>query len=205
MLLHLPDEFTIKNIETYAHINNRIISSKLYHALCEKYLIGDNSTMKINSEVCSSELSNLAIGKDNLTIKVKYINNSIPRLKLNAKGDYVDLYTAEGVTLKQFESTLISLGVSMKLPEGYYALMCPRSSTFTKWGVIQTNSIGIIDNSYSGDNDVWRFPALAMRDTVIPKGTRLCQFTLMPIIKPTFEEVVHLTIENRGGFGSTGD
>ena len=104
-----------------------------------------------------------------------------------------------------FDLQYIPLGVAMKLPEGYEAHVVPRSSTFKKWGVLQTNSIGVIDNSYSGTNDIWRFPALAMRDTVINKNDRICQFRIMkrqPTIE--FEEVDTLDSVDRGGFGSTG-
>jgi dUTP pyrophosphatase len=107
--------------------------------------------------------------------------------------------------MKKGEFRLISLGVSMKLPEGYEAQVAPRSSTYKNWGIIQANSRGIIDNSYSGTNDVWKFPALAMRDTVIEKNERICQFRLvekMPEIE--FEEADRLDDSDRGGFGSTG-
>lgn len=122
-----------------------------------------------------------------------------------AKGEWVDLYTAEDVELKQFESRIISLGVSMELPAGYYAVVVPRSSAFKNFGVLMTNSMGIIENDYCGDDDVWGFPALAMRDTVIPKGTRLCQFQIVRQSEPIeFEKVESLGNANRGGFGSTG-
>lgn len=123
----------------------------------------------------------------------------------SAKGEWVDLYTAEDVSLKQFEYKTISLGVSMQLPEGYYAMVVPRSSTFKNFGVFMTNSVGIIENTYCGDNDIWGFPALAMRDTFIPKGTRICQFQLVKQSEPIdFKQVDRLGNEDRGGFGSTG-
>ena len=100
---------------------------------------------------------------------------------------------------------LIRLGVGMILPEGYEAHVAPRSSTFKNFGIIQTNSPGIIDNSYSGDADEWRMPAYALRDTVIHKNDRICQFRIVEK-QPTveFETVQHLNDASRGGFGSTG-
>ena len=107
--------------------------------------------------------------------------------------------------LKQFEFKIISLGVSMKMPEGYYAHIVPRSSAFKNFGVLMTNSMGVIENDYSGDGDVWGFPALAMRETIIPRGTRLCQFRLFKSAEPVeFVQVEHLDGPDRGGFGSTG-
>lgn len=138
-------------------------------------------------------------------IKIKYFSEEIPKLAKIANGDWIDLYTAEDVTIKAGEMKNIHLGVGMILPEGYEAHVAPRSSTFDKYGVIQANSFGIIDNSYSGDNDEWRFPAYAVRDTEIKKGTRICQFRIVknqPVIG--FTEVEHLNAESRGGFGSTG-
>lgn len=139
------------------------------------------------------------------TIKIKYHTNEIDKITEIAIGDWIDLRAAETVAMNTGDFKLISLGVSMKLPEGYEAHVVPRSSTFKKWGILQTNSMGIIDNSYSGTNDIWRFPALAMRDTVINKNDRICQFRIVkrqPTIE--FEEVDTLDSVDRGGFGSTG-
>jgi dUTP pyrophosphatase len=138
-------------------------------------------------------------------IKIKYHDNEIEKIKEIAVGDWIDLRAAETVAMNTGDFKLISLGVSMKLPNGYEAHVVPRSSTFKKWGVLQTNSMGVIDNSYSGTNDIWRFPALAMRDTVINKNDRICQFRIVKR-QPTveFEEVDTLDSVDRGGFGSTG-
>ena len=122
------------------------------------------------------------------------------------KGDWVDLRAAESVSLKAGDFALISLGVSMKLPDGYEAHVVPRSSTFKTWGILQTNSMGIIDNSYSGDNDIWKMPVLATKDITINVNDRICQFRIMPkmdLIR--FEKVDHLDGVDRGGFGSTGE
>lgn len=139
------------------------------------------------------------------TIKIKYHTNEIDKITEITIGDWIDLRAAETVAMSKGDFKLISLGVSMKLPEGYEAHVVPRSSTFKKWGILQTNSMGIIDNSYSGTNDIWRFPALAMRDTVINKNDRICQFRIVKR-QPTveFEEVDTLDSVDRGGFGSTG-
>lgn len=139
------------------------------------------------------------------TIKIKYFDNEISKIEKIEKGDWIDLRAAETVNLKAGEFKLIKLGVGMILPEGYEAHVVPRSSTYKNFGVIQTNHCGVIDESYSGDNDQWRFPAYALRDTVINKNDRICQFRIVkkqPEIK--FQEVDKLTGEDRGGFGSTG-
>ena len=138
------------------------------------------------------------------TIKIKYFTDIEP-LKMIDGGDWCDLRAAEDVELKKGEFKLISLGVVMKLPEGYEAHIVPRSSTFKNFGVIQTNHCGIVDNSYCGSNDIWRFPAYAVRDTVIHKNDRICQFRIMKK-QPTlsFETVERLEAADRGGFGSTG-
>lgn len=140
-----------------------------------------------------------------IEIKVKYFNDDIEKLDKISVGDWIDLRSAETVELKDGEDYVIKLGVGMILPAGYEAHIVPRSSTYKNFGIIQTNSFGVIDNSYSGDNDQWRFPAHAMRDTVIHKNDRICQFRIMPI-QPTitFQEVNHLNDTSRGGFGSTG-
>lgn len=138
-------------------------------------------------------------------IKIKYFDNEITKLEKINKGDWIDLRCAEEVQLKQGEFKLIKLGVGMKLPEGYEAHIVPRSSTFKNFGIIQTNSMGVIDNSYSGNEDEWRFPAYALRDTVIHKNERICQFRIVenqPLIN--FTVVENLDDNSRGGFGSTG-
>ena len=120
-------------------------------------------------------------------------------------GEWIDLRTAEDVSLKPFEFKIISLGVAMEIPDGYYAHVVPRSSTFKNWGIIMANSMGVIENSYKGDADIWGFPALAIRPTAIPKGTRICQFRLVKSAdKVEFEVVDSLGNEDRGGWGSTG-
>lgn len=139
-----------------------------------------------------------------MEIKIKYHTDGIKIDKL-PQGDWIDLKAAESVFLGCGEFRLISLGISMKLPDGYEAHLAPRSSTYKKFGIIQVNSVGVIDNSYSGTNDIWRLPVLAMRDTEIHKGDRICQFRIMkkqPEIE--FSVVDELDDESRGGFGSTG-
>ena len=137
-------------------------------------------------------------------IKIKYLKD-IEKIEKISKGDWIDLRAAEDVELKNGEFKIIPLGVAMEIPRGYEAHLAPRSSTFKKWGIIQTNSIGVIDNSYSGDNDEWGMPVIAMRDTKINKNDRICQFRIIesqPEIE--FVEVDNLGNADRGGFGSTG-
>lgn len=137
-------------------------------------------------------------------IPIKYHADITP-LEKTEKGDWIDLRAAEDVELKAGESKCISLGVSMKLPNGYEALIIPRSSTFKHWGIIQTNHCGLIDNSYCGDDDVWMFPALATRDVLIEKNSRICQFRIQrKMDKLKFIPVDKMEDENRGGFGSSG-
>lgn len=140
-----------------------------------------------------------------MEIRIKYHNPALERIEKLAVGDWIDLRAAETVTLRAGEFRIISLGVSMRLPDGYEAHIVPRSSTFKKWGILQANHMGVIDNSYSGDNDVWGMPVLAMRDTVIKLNDRICQFRIMermPAVE--FVEVEQLDGPDRGGFGSTG-
>ena len=139
-------------------------------------------------------------------IKIKYLNDDITRLEyIDGKSDWIDLRAAEEVELKAGEFKLIHLGVAMQLPEGYEAHIVQRSSTFKKWGIIQTNHCGIVDNSYCGPNDWWRMPVFALRDTKIEVNDRICQFRIQKN-QPTlvFNEVEEMEANNRGGFGSTG-
>ena len=140
------------------------------------------------------------------TIKIKYHTDEIEKLRyIDGKSDWIDLRSAEDVELKAGDFKLISLGVSMELPKGYEAHIVPRSSTFKTCGILQTNSIGIIDESCCGDNDIWKYPVYALRDTIIHKNDRICQFRIMEH-QPTskFDEVEHLGNANRKGIGSTG-
>ena len=137
-------------------------------------------------------------------IKVKYHTDILP-LKINDKGDWIDLRAAEDMKLWAGHDYYIPLGISVELPEGYEAHIAPRSSAFKRWGIIQANSVGVIDNSYCGDNDIWMMPVYATRFTKIHKNDRICQFRIIrkqPEI--VFETVDHLGNEDRGGFGSTG-
>ena len=175
-----------------------------------------------------------------LKIKVKRLDKSIKLPEVTEKGDFIDLRAAEEVvmhapqagTLKrhrigdkeeshrdvEFDFKLIPLGVAMQLPKGFIAIPVPRSSTYKKYGITQANSVGVIDNCYCGENDEWRFPAIAYKDTVIHKGDRICQYeiklsqkaTMWQKLKWLFSsgieivEVESLGNKDRGGFGTTG-
>ena len=140
------------------------------------------------------------------TLKIRYLSDKIEKLRfIDGKSDWIDLRSAEEVNMKAGEARLISLGIAVQLPKGYEAHVVPRSSTFKNFGLLQTNSCGLIDGSYCGDNDQWFFPALAMRDTEIHVNDRICQFRIMehqPQI--IFEETEKLDGKDRGGFGTTG-
>lgn len=165
-----------------------------------------------------------------IKIKVKQIRGKIELPNIINKGDWIDLRCAKKTTiigpLKQkdnnavtFNNTLIPLGIAMKLPKGYEAIVCPRSSTYKHYGVIQSNSIGVIDNSYCGNEDEWIMPVIAFKKTTIPEGDRICQFriqlsqkaTIWQKIKWLFTSKISIDIvddlnsDNRGGFGSTGN
>lgn len=150
-----------------------------------------------------------------MKIKIRYTDSTAEKLRyIDGKSDWIDLRAAEDVFIPLGEYKLISLGVAMELPEGYEAHIVPRSSTFKNYGIIMTNSVGIIDCSYSGDNDIWHFPAYCLKPngvvngrygTQIKKGDRICQFRIVknqPQIE--FKEVEHLNNTERGGIGSTG-
>ena len=141
-----------------------------------------------------------------ITLKIKYHSDQIEKLTYIAgKSDWIYLRSAEDVELKKGEFRLVSLGISIQLPKGYEAVVVPRSSTYKNYGIIQTNSMGVIDETYCGDNDLWKMPVLAVRDTRISVNDRICQFRIQkhqPQI--IFEETDRLNNPDRGGFGSTG-
>ena len=135
-------------------------------------------------------------------IRIKYFDN---RATIEQLGDWSDLRSREDITYKKGDFIMAKLGVAMELPKGYEAHIVPRSSTFKNYGLIQTNSMGVIDNAYSGDGDEWRFPAIAMRDGSISKGDRICQFRIIKKQPNLFFKVVtKLGNKDRNGFGSTG-
>lgn len=137
-------------------------------------------------------------------IRVKYLRDITP-FEQRGNSDWIDLRCAEDTHMKKGEYRCIPLGVAMQLPEGYEALVIPRSSTFKNWKIIQTNHCGLIDNSYCGDEDEWRFPAYAMEDTFIEKNSRICQFRIQKSMGTVcLLKTDHLGNKNRGGFGSSG-
>ncbi len=140
------------------------------------------------------------------TIRIRYHSDQIERLRyIDGKSDWIDLRSAEEVTLRAGDFHLVDLGISVQLPEGYEMITAPRSSTFRNYGILQSNSIGVVDESYCGDNDVLKMPVYATRDTTIHVNDRICQFRIIrhqPAL--VFEEVSSLGNTDRGGFGSTG-
>lgn len=141
-----------------------------------------------------------------MKIKIKYFTDKIDKLEyIDGKSDWIDLRAATDINLSKGEFYLIPLGVAMEIPEGYEAHIVPRSSTFKNYGIIQTNSTGIIDNSYSGDNDQWFMPVYATRDDCIAVNSRIAQFRIFENQpKIVFDEATRLNDKDRGGFGSTG-
>lgn len=138
------------------------------------------------------------------TIKIRYLRG-VQKIERFNVGDWIDLRAAEDINMDGGKFKLIPLGVAMELPEGYEAIVAPRSSTFKNHGILMANSIGIVDESYKGDNDEWHFPAYAVKDTYIRKNERICQFRIIqhqPMIH--LLEVDHLGNTDRGGIGSTG-
>ena len=141
-----------------------------------------------------------------MKVKVmKLVENAVLPLKAHPSDAGADLT----VTSVEFDSEhdvyTYHSGIAMEIPEGYEAHIVPRSSTFKNFGIIQANSMGIVDESYCGPNDWFYFPAIALRDTEIHVNDRICQFRIQkhqPKIE--FEEVESLGNEARGGFGSTG-
>lgn len=139
-----------------------------------------------------------------MKILIRY-HADIEPIEIRENGDWIDLRSAEDVELDAFEEYRISLGISVRLPDGYEAHIAPRSSTFSKWHILQTNSVGVVDNSYSGDGDIWMMPVVALSHTVIHKNDRIAQFRIMPKMPEcTLEPVERLEGPDRGGFGSTG-
>lgn len=140
------------------------------------------------------------------TIRIKYFTDKIDRLaSIGGVSDWIDLRCAEETQLKAGEFKLIPLGVAMELPKGYEAHVVPRSSTFKNFGILQTNHMGVIDETYCGDNDQWFMPVIAVRDTVIHVNDRICQFRIMEHQpKILFEETTEFGNKDRGGHGSTG-
>lgn len=139
-----------------------------------------------------------------LTVKVKYVDGF--DYKIERHGDFFDLATKEVTHIKKGDLKQIGFGVAMELPEGYYAEIAPRSSTARKWGILLSNSIGIIDNGYNGPDDWWSGFWYAIRDTTIPKGTRIAQFRLVRTNGDI--DFIEDTLDgnsNRGGFGSSGN
>ncbi len=139
-------------------------------------------------------------------IQIIYHDPNMPKLEfIEGKSDWIDLRARFGGSFKAGDFALIDLGVSMKLPEGYEAHIAPRSSTFKNYGIIQINSVGVVDNSYSGTNDIWKMPCYFTRDATIKPYARICQFRTIKKMEPIeFIETNCLDSVDRNGFGSTG-
>lgn len=177
----------------------------LYCSVCGAwYKWADKNEVRLYSRV-NNGVESVNNGVESVEIKVKYLRD-VPKLKKINTGDWIDLYVGEDIEIPINTYTLIPLGVAMELPLGYEAIIAPRSSTFKRYGLIQTNSIGIIDESYNGDTDEWLLPVISCtQHVVLKKGTRICQFRIIKH-QPTCKFVEVQTLDNnpRGGFGGTG-
>jgi dUTP pyrophosphatase len=143
--------------------------------------------------------------KETLKVPVKYFDDSLPEIEEIEVGNWIDLYARQRFELGFLQNELIPLNVAMQLPKGYEAHLLPRSSTYKKWGIISANGTGIIDTTYCGDGDEWKFSAISLRPTVIEKGDKIAQFRIVKEMPKTkFPKVDKLGNANRGGFGTTG-
>ena len=139
------------------------------------------------------------------TIKLRVRDNSVNPINRIVIGDWIDLESNTKVSYKAGDTVVIDFGVAMELPKGYEAHLLPRSSTFQNTGLLLTNSMGVIDNSFCGDNDFWGAKFYATKKGSVEKGQRLCHFRIMknqPELH--FKEVMSLGNADRGGYGSTG-
>lgn len=144
-----------------------------------------------------------------MEVKIKYLTEDPIELQDIEQGDWIDIPLQQNLNLLGNPYKLVPLGIAIQLPKGYEAHVIPRSSTFKNYGMIQTNGMGLIDESYCGDNDQWHWPAYILVNKpqlrFVPKGTRLCQFRIIKKQpKINLETVEHLSNKDRGGLGSTG-
>lgn len=139
------------------------------------------------------------------SLKIKPLVDGLKPIEAAHNGEWIDLRCAEDIELEIGEYKKIPLGVAIELPEGYEAILAARSSTYSKWGIFMSGSIGVIDNLYCGDDDEWTFPAIAFRKTKIHKNDRICQFRIIKQ-QPDITPIIVRTLgnKNRGGLGSTG-
>ena len=148
-----------------------------------------------------------------MKIRIRYFDGAT-KLKKITKGNWIDVYSRKDIFIGQDERAMIPLGFALELPKGYEGHLAPRSSTFKTWGIIQTNSVGVVDDTYIGDNDEWHMPVYCLdpKDsfeykigTWIHKGDKIGQFRIMEVMPEIeFEEVEFFNNTDRGGFGSTG-
>ncbi|HII4524419.1 TPA: dUTP diphosphatase [Clostridium perfringens] len=153
-----------------------------------------------------------------MIIRIKYFDKAT-KLKKITKGNWIDVYANKDVFVKCGERKMVPLGFALELPEGWEGHLAPRSSTFKTWGIIQTNSVGVVDDTYIGDNDQWHMPVYCLqgkdiesddngeeiKGTWIRKGDKIGQFRIMEVMPEIeFEEVESFGNKDRGGFGTTG-
>ena len=148
-----------------------------------------------------------------MNIRIKYFDEAT-KLKKIQKGNWIDVYANRDIFVKEGERAMIPLGFALELPRGWEAHLAPRSSTFKTWGIIQTNSVGVVDDTYIGDNDQWHMPVFCLKGkdieneikgSWIRKGDKIGQFRIMEVMPEIqFEEVKSFGNEDRGGFGTTG-
>ena len=153
-----------------------------------------------------------------MKLRIKYLEDATKMNKIT-KGNWIDVYAYKDIFVPQGEKAMINLGFALELPQGWEGHLAVRSSTFKTWGIIQTNGVGIVDDTYIGDNDIWHMPVYCLQGkdvewisettgkqgTWIRKGDKIGQFRIMEVMPEIeFEEVESFGNADRGGFGSTG-
>ena len=144
-----------------------------------------------------------------MKIRIKYFEGAT-KLKKISKGNWIYVYASKDIFVPLNERAMVPLGFALELPQGWEGHLAPRSSTFKTWGIIQTNSVGVVDDTYIGDNDQWHMPVYCLQakhdnGTWIRTGDKIGQFRIMEVMPEIqFDEVESFGNCDRGGFGTTG-
>ena len=141
-----------------------------------------------------------------MKVNIKRIDKTLPLPKYETAGSVgFDLICRESAQIAPQSIVLIPANVIVETPPGYMLMVCLRSSTPRKLGLLMPQGVGIVDNDYCGEADELKIQVYNFTDEVVDvqRGSRIAQGVFVRVDTPEWNEVEQMSNTSRGGFGST--
>ncbi len=141
-----------------------------------------------------------------MRINIKRVDKTLPLPKYETEGAVgLDLLCREAAEIAPQDICLIPANIIVETPPGYMLMVCLRSSTPRKFGLLMPQGLGVVDNDYCGEDDELKIQVYNFTDATVTveRGARIAQAVFVRVDRTHWNEVEQMIAPSRGGFGST--